>query len=630
MHHFKSAFTLAILMTTMSTHGMELQIQEKATEKSNQDPVTFLQMEPLLSESQQDLYKVLASSDTFEKAIKAINVTIEKDKQDLITLQQMELAPKPGIDIKKLPRNVYMALASSNTLEKAIEAINIASISREVLCDNLKDFIKLVHILAYKFDEYPITIAEKFNTSTAKRYIELHDKLGQAVFDSVIEYTDQLILKGADITDHASILQIEIHSKLKEKQFTPIINLFLKRGIDQIQNYQEYQAAIILAKEIVECERLRQSGWNYFKYGVVFFVVALWLTDFLSIENRYPSLFYLGMEIFFFMPYIVKGMQVKKLDTYIRKESTELEKAIQLSRLHQEDLITLQQEDTYFKEMDISECSNIGSNIPSEKDSLGCSSIGTNVPSEVDCTVCFDTKDISDCFVVSGCEHIFCIECILEWVKAHSYAEELNCPCNGCHQQLSTSDIIYAITIGEGKPEEFDRFAESRTRGNIENSKSAMKPCPRPGCDCIHIVTTDQIQKCTQCLICHHFCCSCGYADHPGITCQADAEIERDCLEPNCGLSHARVMTCEAAAKDKKNAAANQQIARKCPNPRCQKSISKNGGCNHMTCRKTEGGCGYEFCWHCLAKYGSTRCHASFCEKKERDTGNGHIPWSIL
>merc|ERR1711900_115730 len=41
----------------------------------------------------------------------------------------------------------------------------------------------------------------------------------------------------------------------------------------------------------------------------------------------------------------------------------------------------------------------------------------------------------------------------------------------------------------------------------------------------------------------------------------------------------------------------DEQIARKDTQkcPKCSEPISKNNGCNHMTCR-----CKHEFCWECL------------------------------
>jgi ariadne-1 len=54
---------------------------------------------------------------------------------------------------------------------------------------------------------------------------------------------------------------------------------------------------------------------------------------------------------------------------------------------------------------------------------------------------------------------------------------------------------------------------------------------------------------------------------------------------------------------------------------KCQSTIEKNGGCNHMTCRK----CRYEFCWVCMGKY--CFCSALF-EERENLTKLFLGPWS--
>lgn len=37
--------------------------------------------------------------------------------------------------------------------------------------------------------------------------------------------------------------------------------------------------------------------------------------------------------------------------------------------------------------------------------------------------------------------------------------------------------------------------------------------------------------------------------------------------------------------------------------PKCHTNIEKNQGCNHMTCNKSVGGCGHEFCWLCMGAW---------------------------
>eukprot|EP01026_Neomeris_dumetosa_P053491 TRINITY_DN4774_c0_g1_i1.p1 TRINITY_DN4774_c0_g1~~TRINITY_DN4774_c0_g1_i1.p1 ORF type:complete len:706 (+),score=104.09 TRINITY_DN4774_c0_g1_i1:378-2495(+) len=45
----------------------------------------------------------------------------------------------------------------------------------------------------------------------------------------------------------------------------------------------------------------------------------------------------------------------------------------------------------------------------------------------------------------------------------------------------------------------------------------------------------------------------------------------------------------------------NRKQVRNCPN--CGLIIEKTGGCHHMICPSSQGGCGYEFCWRCTARW---------------------------
>lgn len=81
-------------------------------------------------------------------------------------------------------------------------------------------------------------------------------------------------------------------------------------------------------------------------------------------------------------------------------------------------------------------------------------------------------------------------------------------------------------------------------------------------------------------------CFLCGQPWHPGVA----------CLEARDSLVEAW-----ATARD----------AERCP--RCGTMIERNAGCNHMTCRRGFGGCGYQFCWLCREEYhpghfGNGRC----------------------
>ena len=69
----------------------------------------------------------------------------------------------------------------------------------------------------------------------------------------------------------------------------------------------------------------------------------------------------------------------------------------------------------------------------------------------------------------------------------------------------------------------------------------------------------------------------------------------------------------------------NWLVANTKPCPKCQTSIEKNGGCNHMTCKNTS--CKWEFCWVCSGPWkehsGSYYNCNKFDPDKESEGGDG-------
>lgn len=140
------------------------------------------------------------------------------------------------------------AIASSDTIEEAIKAINAASIQgvrydnlkdfmklARILAnkyDNLKDFTKLVHILADKFNTSPYDIAKAFNMPIAERYIWLYDHFKDAVAKKQLARAASMILRGVDINaGQPDILYLALSTPPAEGlSVAKMIQLLLEHG----------------------------------------------------------------------------------------------------------------------------------------------------------------------------------------------------------------------------------------------------------------------------------------------------------------------------------------------------------------------------------------------------------------
>jgi len=131
-----------------------------------------------------------------------------------------------------------------------------------------------------------------------------------------------------------------------------------------------------------------------------------------------------------------------------------------------------------------------------------------------------------------------------------------------------------------------------------------IKWCPAPDCGRA-VYCPESVSDTVQCTCGAKFCFKCNKESHVPASCKevvAWAKKEKDESETATWLT--------ANTKD-------------CP--KCNRSIEKNGGCNHMTCSL----CKYEFCWVCMDAWtdhssdtgGYYKCNKYKPEELEQKTG---------
>ncbi|OMJ73534.1 hypothetical protein SteCoe_27758 [Stentor coeruleus] len=192
------------------------------------------------------------------------------------------------------------------------------------------------------------------------------------------------------------------------------------------------------------------------------------------------------------------------------------------------------------------------------------------------CQICFESLAERDALM---CGHVFCCNCwrsyIEDLIRQNSIVEA-TCPSFGCMLKIPESMVLkYA------EEEMKEKYVKLKCCNFITMSQM-YKFCPFPGCEYI---------------------AECSYMGTYEITCNCDFVF---CF--GCGEEAHRPTLCHTVKEwNTKNSAESENInwilanTKQCPS--CRKPIEKNQGCNHMTCYREIGGCGYEFCWLCSGKW---------------------------
>ena len=197
------------------------------------------------------------------------------------------------------------------------------------------------------------------------------------------------------------------------------------------------------------------------------------------------------------------------------------------------------------------------------------------------CDICCDDEDGMLTYALD-CGHRFCCECyqkyLIQKIQGEGESSRIQCPETKCNVTIDdqTIKLLVPQTVVERYHELLDRV--------FVDDNDTMVWCPAPDCtyaiDCP--ITSKKLKiivPTVECICGNKFCFGCSLSDHRPAP---------------CGLVKLWLQKC---ADDSETANWISANTKECTN--CSSTIEKNGGCNHMVCKK----CRHEFCWVCMGPW---------------------------
>lgn len=215
------------------------------------------------------------------------------------------------------------------------------------------------------------------------------------------------------------------------------------------------------------------------------------------------------------------------------------------------------------------------------------------------CDICFSDDHHTPTYAMR-CGHRFCTDCYKQYlyskIKDEGEAARIKCPGEGCNRIVDsrTLDMLISDDLR-------DRYERLLMRTYVDD-KEKLKWCPAPNCEytieCgIKQKDLSRIVPTVRCLCGFSSCFGCSLPDH---------------LPAPCALVKMWLKKCEDDSETANWISAN---TKECP--KCNSTIEKNGGCNHMTCRK----CRHEFCWMCMGVWSEHGTSWYACNRYEERSG---------
>ncbi|KAL8277440.1 hypothetical protein RQP46_010162 [Phenoliferia psychrophenolica] len=196
------------------------------------------------------------------------------------------------------------------------------------------------------------------------------------------------------------------------------------------------------------------------------------------------------------------------------------------------------------------------------------------------CDVCYESDDGET--LALSCNMRFCKDCYARYVESKimddSESRRIQCMDSNCNVVIDEKTIELLVS-----PSVLVRYKSLLDRTYVDDTPS-LTWCPFP--NCIYAISCavpsrslDTIIPTVVCRCKTQFCFGCGEGDHRPCPCAITRRWRKKCEDDSETTNWLNANTKDC--------------------PKCQQTIEKNGGCQHMTCRK----CRWEFCWVCKANW---------------------------
>lgn len=228
---------------------------------------------------------------------------------------------------------------------------------------------------------------------------------------------------------------------------------------------------------------------------------------------------------------------------------------------------------------------------------------------DFDCMICCESYPKTTVYSLT-CNHQFCFNCYYQYIIGYlsdaSKGDLITCMVPDCQYVIPHKDIQHFYDVKDveenfiyiEKPLSVNPLLRNSARALIDSRHKKYVACPAPDCNSFAELLyqesswQENFQKLEDkqspdisrvpivgCVEQHQFCFYCTKENHLPCPCWIVKKWDKKCSDDS--------------------ETANWIDANTHGCPKCQSSIEKNGGCNHMTCRK----CKHEFCWVCLNEW---------------------------